>query len=378
MGCGGWGTRPETAKASARLPVMHSESSASPNGNADPSGSVRNGAIDVLRFLAAAGVVWIHAPQSFALIGTANIGRFAVPFFAASALYFALDSVSRRATGWIDYVRSRLVRIVAPYLIWLGIYLVALNVKYRMAHQPFVSFEWRMLYNGGPAYHLWFLPFVFVLSCVLFPIGVRLRSGSNQVRLVTGAIALVAGIATGLFPAPKLGGGENLVALVVQSYATFPAACWAVTLASWNRFFVPQSPRRAVAWLGGLVTCACTTYVVHIGRMPLLENVAGIACLLTGLTARAAVSASWTLLGEASYGIYLLHVLVLLTLRTLLGCVGIGNTGPADLLVFVSTLCVSTLAAVWLARTRLGSWLIGQPPSRRMHRSSPSHLQVDT
>jgi peptidoglycan/LPS O-acetylase OafA/YrhL len=55
----------------------------------------RNHSIDQARFLAAAGVVWIHSLRSDSLQPFKEAGRFAVPFFIILTILLTIQGVDR-------------------------------------------------------------------------------------------------------------------------------------------------------------------------------------------------------------------------------------------------------------------------------------------
>ncbi|MBX6314872.1 MAG: acyltransferase [Isosphaeraceae bacterium] len=125
--------------------------------------------IDLLRGLAAYAVVVIHSFGHIERTATAlAIGRFcigfAVPFFLAAAYAFSIPKIL--ADGGRGLIRTRLRRLVVPYLVWTAIYTALRSV---------ISLErgaWylRVLYYdplgllllGEAAVHLYFVPLLIV------------------------------------------------------------------------------------------------------------------------------------------------------------------------------------------------------------------------
>src|SRR5829696_7746637 len=64
--------------------------------------------LDVARLVAAVAVIWIHTPRSPELSASRELGRFAVPFFIATAVFFAWQSARRHAEVTVlGYARTR-------------------------------------------------------------------------------------------------------------------------------------------------------------------------------------------------------------------------------------------------------------------------------
>ena len=110
-----------------------------------------NAAVDWLRIIAVCAIIWFHARApggSVTFVG--------VHVLTAAAAYFAAASRSARSDR--DVIVRRAARLLVPWLIFSAIH-VALAI--RSGHfQPW------MLWTGG-SIHLWFLPFIFVVSCAI-------------------------------------------------------------------------------------------------------------------------------------------------------------------------------------------------------------------
>ena len=50
---------------------------------------------DAARLLAALAIVWLHAIRSPALLPSTSLGRFAVPFFTAAAVFLICESLAQ-------------------------------------------------------------------------------------------------------------------------------------------------------------------------------------------------------------------------------------------------------------------------------------------
>ena len=129
----------------------------------------RNATLDHARLLAAIGIVWFHsgAPGS-------GIGYAALPFFIMLTVFLALQAAQK--TEVAPYVRTRVKRLLLPFLVWSLIYGGLKVVDATSAGRPISSeFAWWML-GTGPALHLWFLPFAAVVTIALHPAGKMVRS----------------------------------------------------------------------------------------------------------------------------------------------------------------------------------------------------------
>src|SRR5262245_31741230 len=101
------------------LPDCHrpaDDSPAVPNASRTALGT-RNEMIDVVRLVAAAGIVYIHAVRSPELLPSRDFFRFAVPFYLfASLFYQGLSLRNNPSVGLAQHAAKRLKRLYLPFL----------------------------------------------------------------------------------------------------------------------------------------------------------------------------------------------------------------------------------------------------------------------
>ena len=111
--------------------------------------AARNATVEYARFIAAIGIIAFHATGS-------TVGYFALPFFIALSSYFA----AKRSSTFAKRAR----RVLVPFMIWSLIYAAARIAQAIFNGMPISSeFDWWMIV-AGPAIHLWFLPFIFIVG----------------------------------------------------------------------------------------------------------------------------------------------------------------------------------------------------------------------
>ncbi len=140
--------------------------------------AARCDALDYARLLAIFGVVLFHAKAPGGEIGHAGL-----PFFLLLLTLFVVPAASRSSLA--EFSRLRAWRLLGPWLLWCGIY-GALKVTDAFIEGRPLSTEfepWMVL--TGPAAHLWFLPFAFVVSVAAH----TLVKGLSRWEI--GAVALV-------------------------------------------------------------------------------------------------------------------------------------------------------------------------------------------
>ena len=179
---------------------------------------------DLARLLAAYAIVWVHASRLPALQSSKALGRFAVPFFVFGAVFFVIDGLRRRPwRGFAEYARSRFVRIYLPFLAWSVVYLGLKLVKAALLpEQPNDMPGWSLFWAGS-FYHLWFMPFILVVSLAAFGLG-KAVLGRPRAEAALAAGCAVAGLAVALAPTsafgfPSTGRGAALAAAVPAASA---------------------------------------------------------------------------------------------------------------------------------------------------------------
>lgn len=155
---------------------------------AKPAGAEYNRTIDLVRFLAALGIVWDHARAPLADIGYLSLG-----LFLMLTSYFAVGSYDRAAAkGQAQgFWAQRAQRILVPWLAWSAFYK---GLQYYMADDwrtvPLISDPFSLLL--GSWIHLWFLPFVMIALSVVPMIARGVRTPATMYAFAAGLIAISA------------------------------------------------------------------------------------------------------------------------------------------------------------------------------------------
>jgi peptidoglycan/LPS O-acetylase OafA/YrhL len=324
---------------------------------------IRLPVLDAMRLLAAVAIVWLHTVSSPRLAHTVDpLTRFAVPFFTAGAVFLLMENLRRQPRrGWGSYAASRFRRLYLPFLLWSAAYFALRQAKHRLlSHEPPLPVGSYLLWAGS-AHHLWFLPFLLVLSVALFPVA-KAVAGRRGVGWLVALLAAAGGAAVALVPPPvpasTLAPTDAEMARYVArlSWAALPAGLWAVAFAV---VYARTGPRH---WRSGLVAVAaallaagCCVTIWRTGRNAALENAAGLACLVVGL-------APWdgrlvrglAALGTLAYGVYLSHVLFVEGIQAVAARAGVaaGNSWWSDVAVFAGAVAGSLVLSAYLRRSR--------------------------
>jgi surface polysaccharide O-acyltransferase-like enzyme len=317
-----------------------------------------NGTIDLLRFLAVLGVMWIHAPEGKLLQDWSCLGRFAVPFFAATASYFAVSTAMRPNSPTIgQFFRYRSLRIYLIFLGWSVIYFAARLFAYQFgwAKNPFELLDIYVL-RRGTAPHLWFLTFVALGGLLVYALGKFAKS--RNVYLGIGLMCLLLGDVTGGVRIRDYFPDIRYTPLLI--YQAAPALFWgaAIRLAE-ERFPQLRSMFKRFAPLSLVVVLIAYVECILLTRSTAAENMCGTALLLWGLGQDFKPWGTWNRqLGQATFGLYAVHMLCVDGLQVVMRAFGISGEPVADLMVFAGT-AIGAWVLYWLLNQFAASrWLL--------------------
>lgn len=311
-----------------------------------------------LKVLAAYGIVWIHVPQSAAAVKTIAMMRFAVPFFVAISVFFVLyANLTKPPRSLAGYLGTRARRIYVPFLAWSGIYLCFKWVKlFVTPDQPNDFPGWEVWFVGS-AYHLWFLPFIFVVSVLYFFVAQTIRQRPEAIFpasvCLLAAGGLMAYVADHSAQLPLLDGLRYML-------QALPAALWSGCLTllycrgNWRQLIDPTTTCIALA-----IFLACLSVSLSDDRKIWAECTSGIALLVVACGSSVPRGVRHLEpLAQFAYGIYLSHLLVIKVLEVGYKKLNCTSSWELDVATFMITACASTLLTFLLHRSRYSRWLV--------------------
>lgn len=321
----------------------------------------RRMAVDIARVLAAAAVVWIHVVDCDASRTYLALCRFAVPFFTCVAVYFVLQkATTTRNTSFSNYCAQRAVRLYVPFLIWALFYLAVRMTKHAVAGvgSP-ITLSPAVLLNGT-AHHLWFLPFICLVSIIVFAMGRLLIGASHtQLRWLSGTL-FVAGTAIAFGPDPVDIRAEEAPITYFADHAldTLPSVFFGAAV------FCLGPLRSSPFWLrASLLATAvlCAVWEFWDSGLMVGPHVAGASLLLMSITQpnRAWMTpvAQWA---NLAFVVYLVHVVFVEGLDVIEQRFGGVDSLSADVSVWALALVASALTAKFLSRMRSFRWVFPQ------------------
>jgi hypothetical protein len=315
--------------------------------------------LDAVRIVAAVAVVWLHVPRSDTLTWTTMVCRFAVPFFAATVCFFALQSGLRSTEPFSKYARARLIKLYVPFLFWASVYLLFKGLKMIIAPEQENNFPGiEVLWTGG-AYHLWFIPFALFTGLFAFAIGQTLQRVSREHWLTAAALTMVMAAWLALDSLPS---SNWLIEPWNFMLDATPAAVLGMTMSIlWQMrsdLWLLRGDRAASSF--ALLVFALTVILLFaFGRNAAIESIAGICLLMYALS----TNISWlgkkmAPMGTAAMGIYFVHLLVLKVVESVTLKMQIPTNWSVDLLTFAVTLTGSFLLVRILSQFRITRWTV--------------------
>ncbi len=310
------------------------------------------------RFVAMVSVVWIHTPRSPGLVNATDWARFAVPFFTASAVYLAMDAARRNPLRpWRTYVVSRAMRLYVPFLAWSAIYLAAQVVRDAILPGGERDRTITDLLVWGSAYHLWYIPFVALVTAMGYGLA-RWAIQDETFRAHVAWVNALLGCAA-LLLADRIE-ATDLRDEIKYAWSALPAAFLTCSLfAAWWLRSRGQPVSRPFARLGTL-SAACGIAWLHLaGRNSAVETLAGLALLVAALgPSFPSWLAGWRGVTSLSFGVYLSHLLFIKTAQSVIDKTGCDVSVGQDLAVYLLAVGGSLALTGILMRVRGTRWLI--------------------
>ncbi|AXK45542.1 acyltransferase [Brachybacterium saurashtrense] len=326
--------------------------------------------LDVIRIVAIIGVVTVHViadhvgPDSpLAVLLLRALLAVAVPAFVMISGVLNLDPAAMR-DGTGSFLGRRLRRLLPATVVWTALY-VLLSVD--LGVEPLLGEETvRGLLEASTFPHLYFLPLIIGLTVITPPLvgylaeAPRRAWGAGAVAAVWAAAAIGLGpLTAGLFEEPitPLRLGALTFFLPYVGYYLLGRAAW--TAAPTGRPILA-----ALAALGTVMTAATvlayradwTQEPPGTVLLPTYSSPTVMAMSVAWMTLLLACGRSWQVgrraqswlreLGNASFGVFLLHFAVLLALRAL----GFPQATALDLLLLTAVVTAVSFALVVAGR----------------------------
>ena len=316
----------------------------------------RNASLDALRVLSLIGIVTLHVAgggfndnKALAFV-LDELSRFAVPaFFILSAYFWKPDELASplRLTARVAG------RVLPAFLLWTAIFVLLKQLPH--LERPAIDYSPQglllLLWTGGPAFHLWFLPALVVSTALVALAG---RTLGWRRTLALSLILFVGGTIVGAYARPIFGHGFPFW-MDRNGFFFGPVFLTAGVLLRRHREDLAALPMWGIAaavLVFALAQIGEGAFIV--GRYPMghdyslstLGYALAVVLLFTRLDLRAPV---FSTLGKATFTAYLVHPLIL---NWLVMTVQVKPSG------LVIVLCVAIVLALGLAwQAGRAAWL---------------------
>ena len=256
--------------------------------------------IDYVRYFGAIGIVLFHSGLPGGFIGLA-----ALPLFALLLAFFIVHSTkifSRK-----DYVFQRASRLLIPWVIWSGVYGLV-KVLDALVSRNYVDnqFKWWMFLTG-PSIHLWFLPFAFLCSVILYAIVWPYRH-----LLSCFLFSVLAFVPISIF-CFRIQSEYELVIPLAQWIYVLPSVVYGAILA----LSVGSTFRLSLTAAAAIIVCI--TVFQSGWNFGLLQFVISAIIATSAIIVFRPSTRLSSALGKASLGVYLIHPLMLSVSARLFG-----------------------------------------------------------
>jgi surface polysaccharide O-acyltransferase-like enzyme len=322
--------------------------------------------LDLARWPAIYAIVWLHTIRSETLVRSTTLTRFAVPFFVAACVFLVFQGVwARPQRTFLQYARSRFLRIYVPFLVWSAVYLAFKVVKdaalpeQRNDFPALLDILWK-----GSFGHLWFMPFILAVSLVAFIVAKAVHR-QQSLRWPVALVSLVAGAALCL---PAVDAITSRASPCDYMAFALPAMFWGMTIGlvhgcrsavvstCYSRIGKPLEVLYVLIFAGSMIWLAALgPRLRSIAR----ENLAGVSLLLVALYPAASPTLNRAArFPSLAYGIYFSHMLPIKVCEAFGKKLGVSENWEVDCTIFLVSAVAATLIAWILYQSRWTRWLV--------------------
>lgn len=275
----------------------------------------------------------------------------------------ATASITGRAAGTAKFAWHRVIRIITPFVVWSGLYVMARGFNYVMfGHETSLRWSWELLF-WGTTYHLWFLPYLVVVTLLTLPL-IAMAIGSTRSQRIGAAVFLTAALAMMTIPFPSWlpqpgGDYQAMRTLYIRSPGFLLGLGMGLLWISGVRPVVYR-------WWGLAVVAACLVGCAAMAMLAPSEQVQFIFARAAALAGLLLAFAAWRgpianfvgRMGSLGFGVYLCHVLVIEALWAVARSMGVPSGLPADVGMFFVAVAASFWLASMMRQSATLKWLV--------------------
>lgn len=295
-------------------------------------------------------------------------------FFAAAAMYFMVRGLRKDAQrSYPLYAQARFKRLIIPFAGWNVLYFFMRFVcDHWIERRPMISVTPAMLLLGYDN-KLWFLPFIFVASLLAFPLA-RWALRSHPLGRAVVVLSIAIGVVFCLLPQPETYLPDSpLFTFVVRVIHVLPCTLWGVAIG------ISQDAEAEGRWANGklpLIALVAIAVAVLGGwawdATVFVRNVGGLGMMVLGLSLpNAKVPPIALKFAPKSFGIYLIHPLMLGCWVIVLRRIGIHESIAGDMGICVLTVGSTIMLLTFAQEFRWTQWLIPGESTPVKSRNAP-------
>lgn len=318
--------------------------------------------LDLLRIVAAFGVVWIHGCDTNLLIRRwSGYVSFAVPVFVMMAFFLMQMSWMRNpAEKTLSFIGRRVWRLLPAYLVWTCLYVSVRSLKHQTIASDTVIDSWGvLLLMGGASYQLYFVMLIVYWTLLFGPVMAFLARQHSSSR--TGALLVLLGI-TMLFAGSEaaayvqMPAHLSLIQHAIGLAGYVPVGIGAAILYHDTRIPGISTSRRLVLWIM-LIMSAAVMFISW--ELRLFASSIMLFALALCVPASYAIPHSVSWLAKISFGIFLVHGFFVEGFQMLASGTGFPlHTAPGTMIIIASSYLASVIVCGVMYARRKTRWLV--------------------
>lgn len=262
----------------------------------------RNYNIERIRVFAMLGIVSFHTHVYFHRM----LGLIGLHILMMLYCIFIVNQLSQK--NIFEGVGQKAKQLLYPWIAWSLIYAIVKYYKAAVLNIPLSEFFSYTTLIQGTQYHLWFLPYAFMVSVVLYLIGDQSRhfktTGKILVLMLFSFVmfVIITWILTSYFwPSP-----------FYQWFYVTPSVVFGSTIAF--SLHLPSLRNRLIVYfsvVGGFFILGIHSYLMHREIDYCIGYMIAISITMAAFLARGKESRIFSILSSLTYGIYLSHPLLI-------------------------------------------------------------------
>jgi peptidoglycan/LPS O-acetylase OafA/YrhL len=319
----------------------------------------RSNTIDLIRLVAAIGVIASHVPSNTSAAEMIHLPLFPlrVPFFYVIALTYFISSL--RGASVRSIFKKFWWRLIVPFLSWSIIYTALLFTKNYLSGEAKTYELWRIFLYGESAVHMYFLPSLLIKQVLILGFFLLLRNTKRSFRLgiallIFSLIYLVVGNIYNCYTFERDG---EFIGILVFSLAA---------LLLYPKIFDYNMKLNYI--MVGLILIVFSVFTFLSGHFytvlgyPIFFPLGGIGLLLLAMGFPVNTKNEWiNKITSTSYGVYFSHILFLEAFQFFLAkflAIEVHYNFIAKLSIIMGVFVCSSVFTLILKRIQIGKILL--------------------